>query len=108
ELRDIFGTASAEFDLAENILLYARGGARDGREDGIYGGIRVTDAATGAANGTALMVPRTDNNEAIEAGVRAKFGSAVTHELNFGGNASWQVNRNAFDFRYGPGFAGFP
>lgn len=107
EMRDVFGTVSAEFDLADNVLLYARAGARDGREDGIYSGITVNDAATGAANGNALIVPRTDNNEAVEAGVRAKFGSAVTNEINLGGNAVWQVNRNAFDFRYGPGFAGF-
>lgn len=107
ELRDLFGTVAAEYDLSDNVLLYARGGARDGREDGIYGGIIVNDAATGAATGNALIVPRTDNNEAVEAGLRAGFGSAVTHEINLGGNASWQVNRNAFDFRYGPGFAGF-
>lgn len=107
ELRDLFGTITAEFDLADNVLLYARAGARDGREDGIYGGITVTDAATGDGSGNAIIVPRTDNNEAVEAGVRARFGSAVTQEINIGGNASWAVNRNAFDFRYGPGFAGF-
>ncbi len=107
ELRDIFGTLSFEYDLADNALLYARAGARDGREDGIYSGITVLDAATGDANGTALIVPRTDNNEAVEAGLRVSLGETVTHEINFGGSASWQVNRNAFDFRYGPGFAGF-
>ena len=52
-------------------------------------------------------MPRTDNNEAVEAGIRVKLGQAVTHEFNVGANASWQVNRNAYDFRYGPGFAGF-
>lgn len=107
DLRDVIGMISLEYDVADNALLYARGGLRDGREDGIYSGITILDAATGAANGTALIVPRTDNNEALEAGVRVKLGSAITHEFNFGGNASWQVNRNAFDFRYGPGFAGF-
>lgn len=107
KLRDLFGTASLEYDLADAVLLYVRGGARDGREDGIYGGITVTDAVTGAATGNALIVPRTDNNEALEAGLRARIGGAITHEINVGGSASWQVNRNAFDFRYGPGFAGF-
>ena len=106
-LRDVFGTANVEFDLTDNILLYARGGARDGSENGIYGGITVNDAANGDGTGNALIVPRTDNNEAVETGLRAKFGSAVTNEINIGGNASWQVNRNAYDFRYGPGFAGF-
>lgn len=107
DLRDVIGMASLEYDIADNALLYARGGLRDGREDGIYSSITVLDAVTGAANGNALIVPRTDNNEAVEAGVRVRLGSAITHEFNFGGNASWQVNRNAFDFRYGPGFAGF-
>jgi len=107
EMRDFFGTLSLEFDLADNALLYARAGARDGREDGIYGGITVLDAVTGDANGNALFVPRTDNNEAIEAGLRVTLGEAVTHEFNFGGNLLWQTNRNAYDFRYGPGFAGF-
>lgn len=107
ELRDVFGTLSLEYDLADNALLYAKAGARDGREDGIYGGITVLDAVTGAANGTALFVPRTDNNEAVEAGLRVDLGDAITHEINFGGNAVWQVNRNAYDFLYGPNFAGF-
>ncbi|MEZ5694421.1 MAG: TonB-dependent siderophore receptor [Altererythrobacter sp.] len=107
EMRDIFGTLSFEYDLADNALLYARAGARDGSEDGIYGGITVLDATTGDANGNALYVPRTDNNEAIEAGLRVTLGEAITHEFNFGGNINWQVNRNAFDFRYGAGFAGF-
>ena len=107
DLRDVIGMLSLEYDIADNALFYARGGLRDGREDGIYSGITVLDAATGAANGNATIVPRTDNNESAEAGIRLKLGSVVTHEFNFGGNASWQVNRNAFDFRYGPGFAGF-
>lgn len=108
ELRDIFGTLNLEYDLGENAMLYARAGARDGREDGIYGGITALDAATGAANGNALFVPRTDNNESIEAGVRGRvILGGTSHELNAGGNINWQVNRNAYDFRYGPGFGGF-
>ncbi|MXO75216.1 TonB-dependent siderophore receptor [Altererythrobacter aerius] len=107
EMADLFGTLSLEHDLADNALLYARAGARDGREDGIYSGITVLDAATGAARGNASIIPRTDNNEALEVGIRVKLGQAITHEINFGGNMAWQVNRNAFDFRYGPGFAGF-
>jgi iron complex outermembrane receptor protein len=107
EMRDLLGSFSAEFDLADNVLAYVKGGLRDGREDGIYGGMTVLDAATGDGRGNALVVLRTDNNEAIEAGVRGRFGSATTHEITLGGNAVWQVNRNAYDFRYGEGFAGF-
>jgi iron complex outermembrane recepter protein len=107
KLRDIFGIARLEYDVADNALFYLTAGARDGREDGIYGGITVLNATTGAANGNGLFVPRTDNNEAAEAGFRVKLGSAITHEFNIGANISAQTNRNAFDFLYGPGFAGF-
>ncbi|CCA91615.1 TonB-dependent siderophore receptor [Novosphingobium sp. PP1Y] len=108
KLRDIFGVFNFEYDFAENATLWAKAGARDGSEDGIYGGFNLFDATTGDGSGNALYVPRTDNNEAAEVGARVKLGSAVTHEIVVGGNASWQVNRNAFDFLYGDGFAGFP
>ena len=108
DLRDVFGSVRGEWDVADNAMLYASFGARDGSEQGIYGGITVNDATTGAATGTALYVPRTDNNEAAEAGIRVKLVSGgITHEVNVGGSAIWQVNRNAYDFRYGPGFAGY-
>lgn len=101
-LRDVFGTARAEWDVAPNTTLYASAGARDGSEDGLYSGITVNNAATGAATGTALYVPRTDNNEAATAGIRVKLaGGGLTHQFNIGGSHIWQVNRNAFDFRAG-------
>ena len=104
----MFGTARAEYDLADNALLYVAGGARDGSERGLYDGLTVTNAVTGAATGTALFVPRTDNNEAVQGGLRVKLAArGITQEINFGGSMIWQVNRNAYDFRYGPGFAGF-
>ena len=107
-LRDIFGSVHGEWDVADNAMIYATAGARDGSEQGLYGGITVNDALTGAAQGTALYVPRTDNNEAATAGIRVKLASAgISHEFNIGGSYIWQVNRNAYDFRYGPGFAGY-
>lgn len=108
ELKDVFGVFNFEYDFAENATLWFKAGARDGSEDGIYGGFNLFDATTGDGAGNALYVPRTDNNEAIEVGARAKLGSAITHEFVIGGNGVRQVNRNAFDFLYGPGFAGFP
>jgi iron complex outermembrane recepter protein len=107
ELRDVFGLARFEYELGDKAMVYLSAGARDGSEQGIYGGITVLDASTGAANGNALFVPRTDNNQAIEGGFRVKLGSAISQEINLGANAAWQTNRNAFDFLYGPGFAGF-
>jgi iron complex outermembrane receptor protein len=105
DLEDLFGIARAEWDVAKNVLLYAQAGARDGSEEGIYGGITVTDT-DGTATGSALFVPRTDNNEAAQAGVRAKLVFAgTTHELNAGVSHVRQVNRNAFDFL--GGFSGY-
>lgn len=108
-LRDLFGSARVEWDVAPNAMLYAVAGARDGRERGFYGGITVTDAASGAATGNALFVPRTDNNEAAQAGLRVRLASGgVSQEVNIGSSFVWQANRNAYDFRYGPNFAGYP
>ncbi|WP_319941186.1 TonB-dependent receptor [Sphingomonas glaciei] len=105
ELEDLFGIARAEWDAADNVLVYVQAGARDGSEEGIYGGITVT-GADGSATGSASFVPRTDNNEAGQAGVRAKLVVAgTTHELNAGVSHVRQVNRNAFDFL--GGFAGY-
>jgi len=98
EMRDIFGTARFEYDFADNAMFYASAGARDGREDGIYGGITVLDAVTGDATGSGSIIPYTTNNEAVEAGVRVKLGSAVTQEFNLGANMIWQVGRSAYDF----------
>jgi iron complex outermembrane receptor protein len=107
-LRDLFGIVRGEWDLTSNVTAYGSFGARDGSEKGIYDGITVTNALTGDATGNALYVPRTDNNEAAQVGLRAKFKTGgISHELNVGGSAVWQVNRNAYDFRYGPGFAGY-
>ena len=103
QLRDLFGIARVEYDVANDVTLYAAFGARDGSEEGRYDSISVTDVTTGAANGGGSFIPRTDNNEAAEAGVHARFATGpVTHQLNAGGSINWQVNRNAYDF-----FGGF-
>ncbi|XVJ64356.1 MAG: TonB-dependent receptor [Sphingopyxis sp.] len=99
ETEDLFGTLSLEYDLAENALFYARVGARDGSEEQYTSSITVDDVLTGASTGSGSYVPRTDNNEAATAGLRVKLdGGGISHEINFGGTVSWQVNRNAFDF----------
>jgi iron complex outermembrane receptor protein len=108
ELRDVFGILRGEIDLGSNALLHASIGARDGSERGIYDGITVTNAVTGAATGNALFVPRTDNNEAAQVGFRVGLkAGGISQEINLGGSHVRQVNRNAFDFLYNPGFVGF-
>lgn len=101
-LKDVFAKFGGEIDIADNGLFYVSVGARDGSEDGIYGGITVANATTGDAAGSALFVPRTDNNEAAQSGVRFVLdGQRVSNELNAGVSAVQQVNRNAYDFLVG-------
>lgn len=101
-LRDVFGTLKGEWDVADNALLYASFGARDGSEAGVYDSITVSDAVTGAATGSASYIPRTDNNEAATLGLRVKIaGGGISHEINFGGSYVWQVGRYGYDFLAG-------
>lgn len=99
DLESIFGIGRLEYDLDDNAMFYITGGALESEEDGTYGSITVTDAVTGAASGGASIIPAEQSNQALEAGLRAKIGSAITQEFNFGANISWQEFRTAFDFR---------
>lgn len=100
QLRDIFGVLSLEYDIAPDVMVYAKGGARDGSEQGIYGGIQVLDAETGeASSGFHSYIPFESNNESAEAGLRARLVSGpITHEVNAGGSMIWQEERTAYDF----------
>jgi iron complex outermembrane recepter protein len=98
-LRDIFGQARIEYDIAKDVMVYAAFGARDGAEEGVYSTPTLIDAATGEITVSSSFIPRTDNNEAATAGVRAKFTTGgITHEVNAGGSVNWLVSRNAFEF----------
>ena len=100
ELTDIFGTLSLEYDITGDVLAYAKLGARSGDEEGIYGGLTVEDAATGAAtSGFHNFIPYEQDNQAVEAGLRAKvMTGSVSHAINVGGNMIWQEDRTAYDF----------
>ena len=98
-LRDIYGQFRAEYDLTDNALAYAAVGARDGAEDGFYSTLSLLNETTGAASVSGSRIPRTDNNEAAQAGVRVKLAAGgVTNEFNVGGSMNWLTNRNAFEF----------
>lgn len=99
ELRDIYGQVRAEYDLSDNAMAYAAFGARDGSEDGFYGTFSLLDAAAGTISISGSRIPRTDNNEAAQAGIRVKLAEGgISHEFNFGGSMNWLTNRNAFEF----------
>jgi iron complex outermembrane receptor protein len=98
-LRDIFGQLRAEFDLAENAMVYAALGARDGSEVGIYSTPTLADPVNGDITVSSSFIPRTDNNEAATAGLRAGLQTGgISHEVNLGGSINWLTNRNAFGF----------
>src|SRR3546814_3787042 len=79
-LRDIFGILKFEYDISEDFLFYASAGARDAAERGVYQSLRVTDAATGDAFVTGSNIPRNDNNESGQAGIRGKFATGTTKQ----------------------------
>jgi iron complex outermembrane recepter protein len=98
-LRDVFGQARLEYDIAQDVMVYAAFGARDGAEEGIYSTPTLVNADTGEITVSSSFIPRTDNNEAATAGLRARFDTGgITHEVNAGGSINWLVNRNAFEF----------
>jgi len=98
-LRDVFGQFRAEYDIAEDVMVYAAFGARDGAEVGVYSTPTLLDATTGDISVSSSFIPRTDNNEAATAGLRARFETGgISNEINLGGSMNWLVNRNAYEF----------
>ncbi len=97
KLRDVYALARAEVDVAPDWTVYLAAGFRDGREDGEYATPTVTNSVTGAATQARLFVPREDNNESGQIGVRGKFAvGATTHAISVGGTLNLTENRNAF------------
>jgi iron complex outermembrane receptor protein len=97
KLRDVYVLARAEVDVAPDWTVYLAGGLRDGREDGDYATPTVTNSTTGAATQARLFVPREDNNESGQLGLRGKFALAgTTHAISAGGTLVLAENRNAF------------
>lgn len=103
-LRDIFGILKFEYDISDDFMFYASAGARDSAERGVYQGFQITGPATGDAYVTGSNIPRNDNNEAGQAGIRGKFATGpITHEINLGASHSRYLNRNAYAFGpFGP------
>ncbi|MEG3181302.1 TonB-dependent receptor [Sphingomonas sp. LT1P40] len=94
KLRDIYGTLRIELDIAKDVMLYAAVGMRDGSEYGDYSSITVFNA-NGNATQPRLYVPRADNNEAGQIGLRAKFKTGgISHQFNAGTSLVVQENRN--------------
>ncbi len=79
---DTFGTANAEYDLSDNVMLYGGMGARKSNHDFLRHAVSVTNAA-----GDFLVLPRDftrdENVRTYTAGVRNWFQTgSVSHEVN--------------------------
>lgn len=99
QLRDLYALARIEVDLAPDITAYIAGGFRDGEENGDYSTLTVVDPTTGSSTQSRLFVPREDNNEAGQIGIRGKFRTGgISHEFNVGGSVVYTENRNSFSF----------
>ncbi|MFT4053258.1 MAG: TonB-dependent siderophore receptor [Novosphingobium sp.] len=98
-IRDVFGIAKFEYDITDDFMFYAAAGARDTAERGVYQGFQLTNAQTGDGFVTGSNIPRNDNNEAGQTGIRGKFATGpITHEINVGASQSRYINRNAYEF----------
>ncbi|WP_343527069.1 TonB-dependent receptor [Sphingomonas sp.] len=94
KLRDVYGTLRFELDIAKDVMLYAAFGMRDGSEYGDYSTLTIA-AANGNGTQARLYVPRADNNEAGQLGLRAKFWTGgISHQVNAGASVTFQENRN--------------
>lgn len=98
-LRDIYGIVRAELEIAKDTKLFTAFGFRDGREDGLYSSVTVSNAATGDGYAYSLLVPREDNNYALQLGLNSAFSTGgISHKLSLGGSITWTNNRNAYVF----------
>lgn len=117
KLRDVYAIARAEVDITDDIMAYMAAGMRDGAESGNYSTVTITNIAAaaipatpttpavpavivaGAGTASRLFVPRSDNNESGQLGVRGKFATGpVSHEFSLGGSVNFTENRNSFTF----------
>jgi len=103
--RDVFGTARAEYDIAQDVVAWAAFGGRSTRESN-----SLANPALSAANGNASAY-RFDNarKQQIrtgELGIRGKVNTgAVRHTLVASWSGHWNEAKNAYAIS---DFAGFP
>ncbi|MDB5675789.1 MAG: hypothetical protein JWM65_2771, partial [Sphingomonas bacterium] len=101
KLRDLYVIARVELDITKGVMVYAAAGARDAAESGDYSTLTITNynGVVGVGTQSRLFVPREDNNESGQIGLRAKFKTGpISHQFNAGGSVNYTDNRNAFSF----------
>lgn len=110
KLRDLYVIARAELDITKGVMVYAAAGARDAAESGDYSTVTLNNlgpinaalaqgTVIGGGTASRLFVPREDNNESGQIGIRAKFKTGgISHQVNAGGSVNYTDNRNSFTF----------
>jgi len=110
KLRDLYVIARVELDITKGVMAYAAAGARDAAESGDYSTVTVNNlgpinaaltqgTVIGGGTASRLFVPREDNNESGQIGIRAKFKTGgISHQVNAGGSVNYTDNRNSFSF----------
>jgi iron complex outermembrane receptor protein len=110
KLRDLYVIARVELDITKGVMVYAAAGARDAAESGDYSTVTVNNlgpinaaltqgTVVGGGTASRLFVPREDNNESGQIGIRAKFKTGgISHQINAGGSVNYTDNRNSFTF----------
>lgn len=94
--RDTFGTARAEYDVAQDVVAWAAFGARSGRESNSLASLTVSNTA-GVARASRFDNERKDTVRTGEVGVRGKWRTgAIGHSLALSASGYWLDSRNAF------------
>ncbi len=96
-LKDVFGVLHGDYKLLPNLTAYADVGGRDGSENGDYSSLTLSNGSTGAGIAGFMRVPRTDDNESVRGGLRAKLATGpIRHTLDLGGSGLWETGRYAY------------
>lgn len=96
EERDTFGTVRAEWDVSDQVVVWAAGGVRHSREANALSSLALTNAA-GDSSGTRFDNQRRDQVATGELGVRAQFATAgVGHTVTASAAVFNAQERNAW------------
>lgn len=97
---DVFGSFRAEYDINDILTAYAAYGFRNTTEGGVYSSWILNNVTTGDASLSASTIPRKDQINTGEVGLRAKFDTGVvSHQVVLSGSAYSQDKKYSYGYR---------
>ncbi|RKG35727.1 TonB-dependent receptor [Acinetobacter guerrae] len=97
---DVFGSFRAEYDINDLLTAYAAYGFRNTTEGGVYSSWILNNVTTGDASLSASTIPRKDQINTGEVGLRAKFDTGVvSHQVVLSGSAYNQDKKYSYGYR---------